>query len=180
MLENEKILLEAIAKGDEGSFRRVFEHYYPKVRCFLGHFISSKDDAMDLAQNIFVKIWLHRELLPIIKSFEAYLYTMSRNAAIDYGRTNKVSIPLTDVSEKGNPYGTESEFFAKETEIQVAELIRRMPKKRRRIFILSRFEGKSNGEIAQELGISRKTVENHIYLALCELRKITKAIAIFL
>jgi RNA polymerase sigma-70 factor (ECF subfamily) len=58
-------------------------------------------------------------------------------------------------------------------------MIKLMPSKRRKVFILSRLEGKSYAEIAELLGISRKTVENHINLALKELRKITKCIAIF-
>lgn len=180
MLDKEDILLKAIAEGDEDSFKRVFVHYYPKVRCFLGQFISVQEDVMDLAQNIFVKIWLQRQLLPMIRSFGAYLYTMSRNAALDYGRTHKVSIPLSDSTDRTEDYGTESEFFAKETQMQMAEAIRKMPPKRKRILILSRLEGKSNSEIAAEMGVTKKTVENHLYLALKELRKITKAIAIFL
>lgn len=180
MLENENILLKALAEGDEGSFKRVFEHYYPKVRCFLAQFIENQDDAKDLAQNIFVKIWLQRQILTHIRSFGAYLYTISRNAAIDYGRTHKVTIPLTNVHETEGTYGSDSEFFAKETEIQLANAVKHMPSKRRRIFILSRMEGKSNGEIAEEMGVSKKTVENHLYLALKELRKITNMLAIFL
>jgi RNA polymerase sigma-70 factor (ECF subfamily) len=54
-----------------------------------------------------------------------------------------------------------------------------MPDRRRKVFILSRFEGKNNSEIAQIMGISKKTVENHMNLVLKELRKITKVIAIF-
>ena len=105
---------------------------------------------------------------------------MTRNAAIDYGRVHKTSIPLTDVVEKSDDeYETENEFYAKEIEVQVAHLIKQMPDRRRKVFILSRFEGKNNSEIAQIMGISKKTVENHMNLVLKELRKITKVIAIF-
>ena len=105
---------------------------------------------------------------------------MTRNAAIDYGRVHKISIPLTDVVEKSDDeYETENEFYAKEIEVQVAHLIKQMPDRRRKVFILSRFEGKNNSEIAQIMGISKKTVENHMNLVLKELRKITKVIAIF-
>lgn len=176
--ERERILLKGLAEGNEKAFREVFEHYYPKVKCFLGQFIHNEEDARDLAQNIFIKIWLQRGLLSEIRSFGAYLYTMCRNAAVDYGRTHKVKIPLTEGNE--GEYESESEFFAKETEIQVANIIKGMPEKRRRIFIMSRLEGKSHEEIARQLGIARKTVENHIHLALKELRKITSVIAIFM
>ena len=180
MVENEKIILEAVAQGDEDRFKEIFDYYYPKVKVFLMQFISNPDDAMDIAQNIFIKIWLQRSCLSEIRSFGAFLYTMTRNAAIDYGRVHKISIPLTDVVEKSDDeYETENGFYAKEIEVQVAHLIKQMPDRRRKVFILSRFEGKSNSEIAQIMGISKKTVENHMNLVLKELRKITKAIAIF-
>ena len=179
-MENEKDILSKIAANDETAFKQVFEYYYPKVKTFLEQFISDADEAMDLAQNIFIKIWLQRSNLTEICSFGAFLYTMTRNAAIDYGRTHKIKIPLTEVdfNRKGG-YESESEFYAKEIEAQAADMIKMMPSKRRKVFILSRLEGKSYAEIAELLGISRKTVENHINLALKELRKITKCIAIF-
>jgi RNA polymerase sigma-70 factor (ECF subfamily) len=180
VMENEKDILSKIATNDETAFKQVFEYYYPKVKTFLEQFISDADEAMDLAQNIFIKIWLQRSNLTEIRSFGAFLYTMTRNAAIDYGRTHKIKIPLTEVELKGkDDYETESEFYAKEVEAQVAHMIRKMPQKRRRVFIMSRLEGRSYTEIAYIMNISKKTVENHINLALKELRKITKAISIF-
>ena len=179
-VEKEKEKIALTASGDEAAFKDIFEHYYPKVKMFLGQFISSQDDAMDLAQNIFIKIWLQRTNLTEIRSFGAFLYTMTRNVAIDYGRTHKIKIPLTEVDfNKKGGYESESEFYAKEIEAQVAHMIKMMPSKRRKVFILSRLEGKSYAEIAELLGISRKTVENHINLSVKELRKITKCIAIF-
>lgn len=180
VMENEKDILSKIAANNETAFKQVFEYYYPKVKTFLEQFISDADEAMDLAQNIFIKIWLQRSNLTEIRSFGAFLYTMTRNAAIDYGRTHKIKIPLTEVELKGkDDYETESEFYAKEVEAQVAHMIRKMPQKRRRVFIMSRLEGRSYTEIAYIMNISKKTVENHINLALKELRKITKAISIF-
>ena len=177
-MENEKEILSKVAVGDEAAFKKVFEYYYPKVKTLLEQFISNSDDAMDLAQNVFIKIWLQRSNLVDIRSFGAFLYTLTRNAAIDYGRTHKIKIPLTEV-ENRDICETESEFYAKEIEVQVAHMIRMMPEKRKKVFIMSRLEGKSNGEIAQMLDISKKTVENHINHALKVLRKITKAISLF-
>ena len=180
-MHNERIILEKVSEGDENAFRDLFCFYYPKAKTFLEQMISNSDDAMDIAQNIFVKIWLQRSILSDIKSFGAYLYTIIRNAAIDYGRTNKIKIPLEDIDNRHEigQWHSESEFFAKEIQIQIAAAISKQPDKRRQVFIMSRMEGKSNGEIAQLLGISKKTVENHLNLVLKELRKIAKAIAIF-
>ena len=180
-MHNEKVILVKVSEGDENAFRDLFCYYYPKAKTFLEQMISSSDDAMDIAQNIFVKIWLQRSILPEVKSFGAYLYTIARNAAIDYGRTRKIKIPLEEM-EVGYDivkWHSESEYFAKETQIQIAAAISKQPEKRRPVFIMSRLEGKTNGEIAELLGISKRTVENHLNLVLKELRKITGIIAIF-
>lgn len=181
-MHNEKVILVKVSEGDENAFRDLFCYYYPKAKTFLEQMISSSDDAKDIAQNIFVKIWLQRSVLSDVKSFGAYLYTIARNAAIDYGRTKKIKIPLEDM-DSGLEIGkwhSESEYFAKEIQIRIASAIAKQPEKRRQVFIMSRMEGKSNGEIAQLLGISKRTVENHLNLVLKELRKIVKSIAIFL
>lgn len=182
MLEKEKIILKKVSEGDKDAFREIFEYYYPKTRVFLEQFISNVEEAQDLAQNIFIKVWLQRSILVDIRSFGAYLYTVTRNSAIDYGRTRKIKIPLTDMdsSHEQDGYQAESDYFAKETELQIASIIAKQPKKRKQVFVLSRLEGKSNAEISKLMGISKKTVENHLNLVLKEIRKITRTIAIFI
>lgn len=181
-MHNEKVILVKVSEGNENAFRDLFCYYYPKAKTFLEQMISNSDDAMDIAQNIFVKIWLQRSVLSDVKSFGAYLYTIARNAAIDYGRTRKIKIPLEemDSGHEVDKWHSESEYFAKETQIQIAAAISKQPEKRRQVFILSKLEGKTNGEIAEMMGISKRTVENHLNLVLKELRKIAHMIAIFL
>lgn len=180
-MTNEVVILKKVSEGDEKAFRNLFEYYYPKVKAFITTFIDDDADAEDLAQNIFVKIWLQRSILPEIRSFGAYLYTITRNTAIDFGRVRKIRIPLTEENSDhaSAECQSEHEFFAKETEIQIAAAISKLPEKRKQVFIMSRMEGKTNGEIADIMGISKKTVENHLNLVLKELRKITTAITIF-
>ena len=178
---DEKTMLSNISMGDESAFKEMFVHYYPKVKVFLGQFIGNQDDAKDVAQNIFVKIWLQRRLLPELRSFSAFLYTMTRNAAIDYGRIHKIRIHLDAVETASErDHETESGFFAKELQVRISHAVAEMPEKRRKVFIMSRLEGRTGKEIAETLGISRKTVENHINLALRELRKLTKVIILFM
>ena len=178
---DEKTMLTNISMGDESAFKEMFVQYYPKVKVFLGQFIGNQDDAKDVAQNIFVKIWLQRRLLPELRSFSAFLYTMTRNAAIDYGRIHKIRIHLDAVETASErDHETESGFFAKELQVRISHAVAEMPEKRRKVFIMSRLEGRTGKEIAETLGISRKTVENHINLALRELRKLTKVIILFM
>ncbi len=180
MLTDESKILERIARGDEESFRKLFDYYYPKAVSFLLILMRDQSEVEDMAQNIFVKIWLMRSSLAKVKSLGAYLYRMCRNAAIDFGRTHKVKIPLENHSPEAESYNIDEEYFARERKFQMDRVVERMPEKRKEVFLLSRRDGKSNDDIARELGISKKTVENHLNAALRELRKITSCLAVFL
>lgn len=179
MLEGENILLERISAGDESAFRDLFGYYYPKVLAFLGYYIPNEEDRRDNAQTIFARIWTKRDILSDIRSFGAYLYRLSRNSAIDYCRRQKIRIPLTDKHDTADIQSVDDEFFARESRQQYLNCLNNMPERRREVFSLSREEGLSNDEIARQLGISKKTVENHLNAALRELRKIVSGIAIF-
>lgn len=180
MLLDEEQLLRRISEGDESAFRSFFGYYYPKVKTFMLTLIDNEDDANDLAQNIFVKLWLIRSSMAKLHSAGAYLYRMCKNAAIDYGRTHKVKIPFTESNDTPDPYSLDEDYFAKEKQQQYLNAVDKMPHKRRKVFLMSRKNGMSNDQIAQTLGISKKTVENHINAVLKELRKITSCISIFL
>jgi RNA polymerase sigma-70 factor (ECF subfamily) len=180
LLKNENILLKAVSAGDESAYAEVYRYYYPKVKCFFLQLISNEDDVKDLAQNVFIKIWLMRGILSEIRSFGAYLYKMCRNAAIDYCKHRNINIPLDDQEYVEVSSTLDEGYFAKEIEAQVARAIDKMPKKRRKVYIMSRVEGLSNDQIASELNISKRTVENHITTVLKELRKITSCLSIFM
>lgn len=179
-MNNEKDTLQQISEDSETAFRELFDYYYPKVIVFLRAIMDNEDDVKDIAQNIFVKIWSMRKILPEIRSFGGYLYRTCRNAAIDWCKRANVSLPLTEgYDEISSESMTDDEFMARETDRQIEYLLGRMPERRRQIFIMSRREGLSNSEIAEKLNISKKTVENHLTTVLKELRKIYSCIHIF-
>lgn len=179
MLVEEKEILRRVSEGDEFAFRKIFSFYYPKVLTFLRELIDNAQEVEDLSQNVFVKIWLMRTTLPEIKSFGAYMYRMARNAALDYCRRHKVNMPLSESYDDSYVSEVDEEFFAREAQAQMERRLASLPEKRREVFRLSRTEGLSNEEISEKLGISKKTVENHINHVLKDLRKITSCIAIF-
>ena len=180
VLNNETILLKAVAEGDEKAFAEIYRYYYPKVKCFFLQFIRSEDDVKDLSQNVFIKIWLMRGILTEIRSFGAYLYKMSRNAAIDYCKRRDINIPLDEQEFVESSESIDEGYLAREIEGQVARAIDKMPVKRKKVYLMSRVEGLSNDQIASELNISKRTVENHITTVLRELRKITSCVSIFM
>lgn len=178
MLENEKEILHRISEGDEKAFLELFRYYYPRVMTMVGSIVADIGDAEDMAQEIFVKVWLMRASLPDIRSFGAYLYRMSRNATMSYCRARGVTVPFPEELEVEEPSVYE-EYVRSETEARIARIVAGLPAKRRQIFIMSREEGMSNAEIARKLNISPKTVENQITLALRQLRNIVSIMALF-
>ncbi len=177
--DKEQELLELVSGGSRDAFRLLFDAYYPKVFGFMRGILPSEEDASDLAQELFIKVWLMRSALPDIVSFNSYLYRMSLNMSINFVRRNRPSFAdlLSDI-----PYDPmlEEALDMKAKEALVASVIRGMPRKRRRVFVLSRMEHRSNEEISRLLNISKKTVENHLNLALRELRTALPMSAFFL
>ena len=171
MVEGESILLERVSNDDEGAFRELFHYYYPKVLTFLGYYITNEEDCRDLAQNVFADIWKKRDTLTEIRSFGAWLYRLCRNCAIDYCRRRRITISITDQYEDTGVTPADEVYSARESNRQYQRCLDNMPERRREVFSLSREEGLSNDEIARRLGISKKTVENHMNAALREIRK---------
>ena len=100
---------------------------------------------------------------------------MSRNAALNSLRNSNRITPISDdssIKEKQSNSSIEENYYAKEKELIIRLTICRMPEQRRRIFEMSRYMGMDNQTIATTLNISKKTVENHLTLALKTLRSI--------
>ena len=175
--------MKKLGQGDHKSFDALFLLYHPKVKNFLLGFIKDEEEACDMAQDIFFKVWTNRESISKVNSLKAYLYRMARNMIYDYYEHSLVkasyeqkqllsSIAYTDLIEE--------DLYAKELAILIDIAIEQMPEQRRRIFKMSRKEGLSNDEISQRLEINKRTVENHITQALADLRTILKSAVLLL
>jgi RNA polymerase sigma-70 factor (ECF subfamily) len=103
---------------------------------------------------------------------------MTRNAALNHIRGGRQTINLSDISILDDK-DIESEYQTKEKELLIRLTVEHMPPQRQRIFKMSREQGISNDDIALKLGISKKTVENNITLALRELRDVIIAFLVF-
>jgi RNA polymerase sigma-70 factor (ECF subfamily) len=181
----ESTYLEALGKGDHHAFDVLFTQYHPKVNFFLRRFIKDEEVARDMAQDIFFKVWTNRETISKVDSFQNYLFRMAKNMIYDYYEHSFIKEKYNHkLSEQAQDHYTdilEEEIFVKELSILIDIAIEKMPPQRKLIFVKSRKEGLSNETIAQELNISKRTVENHITQALNDIRKsITNLILFFL
>lgn len=170
----ESVFLKKLASGDHDAFHSIFVKYFSKTRFFISSIIKSDAVAEELAQDVFVKIWVNREELPELKSFSSYLYRIAKNTAINYLNRRyleeKYIQTQTVIDEKY--VSIEEDMYVKDIELLVQLVVDTMPPQRKRIFEMSRHENIDNNEIALRLNISKKTVENHLNLALKEIRKI--------
>lgn len=171
MLENEKELLRLTTEGDESAFREVFSHYYPKVLVFLAEILKDRVTAEDIAQDVFARVWLLRGTLPEIRSFGSYLYAMTRNSALLHLKRRRPSITIEEFDFTVDQ-SVDSRMEAEDKAEAIRRIVEAMPERRRRVFTLSRDEGKSNDEIAAILGIKKKTVENLMNAALRDIRRV--------
>lgn len=170
---NEHIGLEKQAWDDRNTFYQLYMKYFPKVKSFINYFVKSEMAAEDLSQDIFEHLWMNRERLFDMEALNAYLFRMAKNYSINYlchktVEEDYASSHAIDLQE----YSTEEEIDAKDVELLIQLTVEKMPEQRRRIFEMSRNKNLKNTEIAEKLNISKKTVENHLNLALKQIKKV--------
>jgi RNA polymerase sigma-70 factor (ECF subfamily) len=159
-----------IKEGSMQAYKQLFLKYYVPVRRFLTVVLSDFEMAQDVAQDIFLKVWLNRDGLSEEKSIKSLVYTMARNAAINHlkqtaqkiGDIGDYVITSSETTDKVEADSLQSYLLFK---------IAQMPEKRRKIFMMSRYDCMKNKDIAVQLGISVRTVEKHIELALKDLNR---------
>ncbi|WP_290016993.1 RNA polymerase sigma-70 factor [uncultured Bacteroides sp.] len=174
---NEKQLLEAISKGNEKAFEIFFLHYYPQVKGFITGLLQSPEEAEDISQDIFLMLWGNRSSLNTINNFKSYLLRVCKNAAYRHierallfkNYQQKQAEKVVSTPENNE---TDDKIQLRELELLVAMVVEKMPPQRKKIYKMSRESGMSSDEIAQTLGINKRTVENHLSQALTDIRKV--------
>lgn len=169
----EKDIIRQVVQGNEQAFARLYDMYAEKLYYFAIRFLLSKEDAENLTQEVFVKIWETRDRLDTNYSFNAYLFTIAKNTIFNIHRKKLNELAYRDYL--GNHvdfhhYKTENDVHLKDLQNQIDKCIEVLPAQRKKVFELSRRDGLSHKEIAEQLNISEKTIETHIRLALKSLR----------
>lgn len=156
------------------AFDRVYELYSHKLFSFVFRILKNEDEANDIVQEVFVKIWESREKLGDFKLLNSYIFTIAYNNSIDLIRkrinSNKYLDHLKNSSVIQISPATISEIEFNELNIQVEKLIATLPERQKQVYLLHREDGLTYPEIAERLNISKNTVENHMVKALKYLR----------
>ena len=149
-----------ITSDDKQAFDRLFLAYYKKLVQFAAQIVLQIDIAEDVVADVFSKLWSRRKQLVLIADGEAYLYTSVKNGCLDQlKRKNRATV----VKETEVTFSVPSERG--ELRKILVDAVRALPEQRRLVFWLVKEQGKTSLEVAGILGISPRTVENHLYKA---------------
>lgn len=160
-------------------FDALFRAHYSSVKHFIYMLLKSEEDAEDLAQDVFIKLWAKYGIWKDSKEISRYIYTTAKNATINFVKHKRLEEDycndqiqeslLKELFVSEDPLNP---IYYREAKLALELVIERFPERRRQIFEMSRFKSLSNQEIAAALDISVRTVEHQIYLSLQELKKI--------
>lgn len=179
---SENSWLAALRNGDEKALRSIFDRHYPLLIGDIYRILPDEDTCQDLAQEVIVELWRKRESIVIHSSLRAYLRKSAINRALNHLKTQRRT--LLDDAEKFADLADNSshEIALRENqdnlEKALHKAIDKLPERCRIVFSLSRFENRSHKEIAAELGISVKTIENQITKAMKLLRQSLSVLAV--
>lgn len=158
-------LIDKLRKGDVDAFDMVYHRYAGKLFAFALKYLKSREEAEELVQSVFLKVWENQATLKKETSFKSYLFTIAYNEICNLFRKRKylqnfIKSAISEKPETSTEIESQIEFrFVLE---QVDQIIVQLPEKQRVVFLKSRQEGKSSKEIADELGLSKGTVDNYI------------------
>jgi RNA polymerase sigma-70 factor (ECF subfamily) len=166
---DEVALVERVRAGDEGAFEELFRQHAGRLLDFAFGYTGSKDDAEDIVQTVFTKLWMARERWELRGPLSAYLMLAVRNAVRDRSKHDRVVERHKPSVQHDAPAG-DAVLDAKETAAAIHIALRALAPQRRAVCTLRWAYGLSYAEIAAKLNLAPKTVERHITLAYKELR----------
>lgn len=162
-------ILAGLKKSDKQVFEQLFRSCYGPLCNYVAGIVSDKDEAEDIVQQTMITFWEKRETIEITTSVKSYLYRAVHNQALNKIRHDKVRLVYSKEVQSFGEQESEpasGKILQQEMQSKIAEAIDQLPDQCRTVFQLSRFENLKYLEIANHLGISVKTVENHMGKAL--------------
>jgi RNA polymerase sigma-70 factor (family 1) len=165
-VENKELIAQFVA-GDLNTFEMIFRDYYKPLVQYGNTLLKDPDETEDIVQQVFVSVWEKRSQLDIHTSLRAMLYKAVHNACLNRIKHYKVRAAHAEELKATHTYEDASDHLqASELNEKILRAVDTLPEQCARIFKMSRFEQLKYQEIADELGLSVKTVENQMGKAL--------------
>lgn len=174
-LYDHEILLLKISQGDQAAFSTLFEQYRNQLFTYLFKITKSAETSEEMVLDVFLKIWHGKEAIPQIKNFDAFLYRVAHNKAINFLRSIKRDTVLQQqvwdlMKEPPSGEHADNSLLFKSTEAIISEAVSNLTPQRQKVFILHH-QDITNEEIAERLQLSRNTVRNHLAASVDFIRK---------
>lgn len=173
MSVNTRKLVAGIKGGDLTCFEKLFSLYQARLFNFSFRQLRSREDAEEVVQDTFVKIWENRATLNEELSFNSYIFTITKNLIINKVR-RRVAEPAVFESVRehsAEDHSTENGIIFRDMSVITDRVIKNLPTQRRLVYNLSRQDGLTYEEIGVQLGISSRTVESHLRKTLQTIRQ---------
>lgn len=169
----EKETVRKLKHGDEEAFAFLYNQYWKQVYNFTKLYFIASMDIEEIVQEVFVKVWESHSFINEDKSFEGYLFTITKNVIFNHSRRyyKEVALKMTAIQAVEESYDIEGELDAADLKKYIDELVKLLPPRQQEVFRMSRELHMTNNEIAQRLSITERSVERHINLALKFIKK---------
>lgn len=170
----DKLLVNRLIKDNRAAFEQLFRKYHEQVYYFALRYMKTKEDAEEVVQEIFIRIWENRKSIDPAQSFGNYLFTICRNFMFNQNRkkiNEQAYIEYVKNYLLQINFKTEDDIVFSDLLQWLNKQIEMLPPQQKQIYRLSRNENMTHKQIADKMHISVKTVETHIRLALKTIRK---------
>ncbi|MCY1721405.1 RNA polymerase sigma-70 factor [Prolixibacteraceae bacterium Z1-6] len=167
-------LTRRVKSGEKEAYQILFERYAPKIYHFALSYLKSTADSEELVQDVFLKVWEKRDILDATQNIKAFIFKIAINTIYDFIRRKNIETAFQEFSKANYSTGSNNTWdtvIFEEMQTTINRLVAQMPEQRRKIFKLSKSKGLTNDEIAKELQLSKRTVENQLYRALVFLKE---------
>lgn len=169
-----KTFIECLRNGDEKAYTYLVDRFYHRLCAYADSLVHDKDQAEDIVQNVLVRVWEKRKTLDARFSLKSFLFRSVRNEFVDHHRKRQsVAVLEKDYVETLRKFEGRDEAFFEKLLARAQREIQELPPKCQKIFLLSKRDGFTNSEIAEQLNLSKKTIEYHITKAFSILRRRT-------
>lgn len=165
LIQDDSELVSRLQKGDVESFDLIYHKYAGKLYSFAFKYLRCSMDSEELVQSVFMKVWENHKGLKKESSFKSYLYTIAYNDICKIFRKRYYHQQFVqEATNQNSAFSSETEESIEFKSVldRVLKVIEKLPEKHKIVFIMSRVEGKSTREIAEELGLSHGTIDNYV------------------
>jgi RNA polymerase sigma-70 factor (ECF subfamily) len=181
--QDECFLRKALEEDPRTGCSLLFRKYYSPLCSHAARYLYSRENAEDLVAQVFCDFWENRLFEQVQFSYRAFLYRMVRNRSVDLlrrelGKNNQDY--FASLAQEAPETPAEQAMLYDELSDAIQRAVESLPPRCKKVFLLSRFEGQKNQDIARHLQLSQRTVETHISKALYTLRQALKQTGFFL